>query len=56
MKGSVIFHKQAKRYYVKVYWQRKQERFWTILWNKECLPLYDVKTAGISGRSGKPTS
>jgi hypothetical protein len=45
MKGTVIFHKPAKRFYVKVYWQGRQERFWSILWNKEWLPLYDVKTA-----------
>ncbi|MBN1546218.1 MAG: tyrosine-type recombinase/integrase [Syntrophaceae bacterium] len=44
MKGSVQYHSQSKRYYVQLYWQRKHEKFWTILWNREWIPIYDQRT------------
>lgn len=41
MKGYVRWHEPAKRHYVGVYWQGKEERFWRYLGE----PLYDKRTA-----------
>jgi integrase len=41
MKGYVRWHEPAKRHYVGVYWQGKEERFWRYMG----MPLYDKRTA-----------
>lgn len=41
MKGSIRYHAPAKRWYVAVYWQGKEEKFWKY----NGMPLFDKRIA-----------